>query len=374
MPQYVFNICSILPKLDTESTFYYLVNSSSPFCVDEVSLNDLVESFKRFKNVKVIDIQSSNDAIWEQILAPYYAFRNKVSLLHFPGNRLAFFSATPQVVTLHDAMEYQYINQIHKTPLGSDVKMKFFFWRRRSYVKLIYWFLKVKKSVKIITVSEASKTNLSRELNIERSRIQAILHGIPNGFETLSDKASIENRSGVLMFGGDSYQKNCENAITSWASLDEELRRKHPLTIVGFSGSKKSPVFQTIQQLGIANEVKLRGWVSDDELKTEFNSNRLLLFVSRQEGFGFPLLQAMAQGLPVVSSTAEVFTELSGGTSLHCDCADTCQIADAIKQLLLDNKLWSDLSNQGRSNSQNFTWYKSASLHLELYKELVNAQ
>lgn len=173
------------------------------------------------------------------------------------------------------------------------------------------------------------------------------------------------------MLGGDSYQKNPENAIKAWAQLPAAIKHKHPLNIVGFSGDERSPILTTINALDINKLVQVQGWISQQELAQAFKNSAVLLFASREEGFGFPLVQAMTSGTPAVISEADALIELSGGASLSAPAEKPALITEQLKLLLSDERLWHELRSKGLERAKDFTWQAFTNKTSAIYQKVL---
>jgi glycosyltransferase involved in cell wall biosynthesis len=240
----------------------------------------------------------------------------------------------------------------------------------------------IKQARRVITVSDYSARDIVKTLNISPDKVTAIHHGLDiefthagAGLANGSDYIDgVHSRKNVLMLGGDSYQKNPEGAIAAWAKVPESLRSKNPLKIIGFCGNEQSPLLQAIRAHGLAEEVEVKGWVSQEELITYLRNAALFLYLSRYEGFGFPLLHAMASGTPVVSTNKSSLPEVLGEVGFKVEPDDSSGAAKAIERVLLDSKLWHEQVAAGIERSHMFSWKQSAEKHLSVYEEVLEAE
>jgi glycosyltransferase involved in cell wall biosynthesis len=289
-----------------------------------------------------------------------------------PGNRICFFPGVPIVVTLHDIMEYMYLWQRYKKSILADKNIKMIFYKTRiaAYALVNYRF-GFRKSQKIITVSEYSAEDISSKLKISQNKIIPIYHGLDRDY-IHEDIIPLNKRPYTLMLGGDSYQKNPELAIRAWAKVAPDLRKRYPLKIVGFCGSESSTLLQAIKQNDLENEVEVKGWITQDEMVQNFRFASLFLFPSRYEGFGFPLIQAMASGTPVISTNQSSIPEVLGDAGLVYAPDDADGMAHGIEKILNNNAEWENQSTKGFHRSKLFSWKNSVRKHLELYESVFN--
>ncbi|MCK4820836.1 glycosyltransferase family 4 protein, partial [bacterium] len=208
--------------------------------------------------------------------------------------------------------------------------------------------------------------------NINSNKINVIYHGIDNDFFVQNRRSEkFEDRSYVLMLGGDSYQKNPEGAIAAWAKVPIAIRKRYPLKVVGFCGNERSPLIQAIRKHGLNDEVEIKGWVTQKELIDNFRNAVIFLCLSRYEGFGFPLLQAMATGTPVISTNRASLPEVLEDVGFQFNPDDYQGIANAIAKLLQDRCMWDMQSAAGIKRAEMFTWRRCAQEHIRVYEEVL---
>jgi glycosyltransferase involved in cell wall biosynthesis len=129
-------------------------------------------------------------------------------------------------------------------------------------------------------------------------------------------------------------------------------------------------------ELHLLNDLKsnivLTGYVSDEDLPIIFNMARLFLFPSLREGFGIPLLEAMASGIPVITSNTSSMPEVAGNAALLIDPSKTEEIYNGIEKILSNNRLRYELINKGLARSKSFSWFNAAQNVFDIYKQLYN--
>jgi glycosyltransferase involved in cell wall biosynthesis len=203
-----------------------------------------------------------------------------------------------------------------------------------------------------------------------KKNAEVIWHGADASFlekEPLPER----DRFFTLMLGGESLQKNPTMAIKAWARVDPVLRKKFPLKIVGFSGKQNSPIQTTIRKYKLENEVAVYKWVSDQDILNYFRQARLFLFPSLYEGFGFPLLQAMATGTPVITTNQSSIPEIMGSVGFQIPPSDYRLMSKKIQLLLNDSDVWNYQARISRKRAIIFNWQKSAEAHRKVYKEIL---
>lgn len=373
IPLYVLRLCQNLPELDRDINFIYFINkgfehNDSP----ENYLPRIQEIEEKNPNVKFVNYDDDAEIKWEQIYLPKLVKQYEVDLLHMPGNRICYFPGVPTVVTVHDVMEYKYLLD-QKYPISwhknRSIRMLQYNLRKRMYAILSYkWGLA--RADKIISVSQYSAKDIVKTLGVDADKVSVIHHGVDEGYLG-NVSCPLSQRAFTLMLGGDSFQKNPEGAIASWAKVSPELRNKYPLKVIGFCGTDSSPLKQAIEKYNLENFVEIKGWVTQDEMVDYFKRAALFLFPSRYEGFGFPLIQAMASGTPVISTNKSSIPEVLGDVGLQLDPDDYCGMASAIEKVLSGPEEWQSQSNRGYERSEQFRWEISAQKHLVLYEEFL---
>jgi glycosyltransferase involved in cell wall biosynthesis len=373
IPLYVLKICENLPALNNEYKFIYFINKGFEH-------NDTYENyFSRISNIEnnnsnvtFVNLDDDAEIKWEQVFLRKMIKQYNVNLLHIPANRVCFFPGIPTVTTVHDAMEYLYLLD-EKYPLSREknksVRMFLYHLRKRLYTQYTYRYA-LKHASKIITVSHYSAKQIINYLSVKIEKLTVIHHGVDDDY-LKKDPISFEKRKFTLMLGGDSLQKNPEAALRCWAKVNPALRNRYPLKIVGFCGSDSSPLLRAVKDNGLENSVEIHGWVTQDEIVNYFQSAALFFFPSQYEGFGFPLLQAMASGTPVISTTKASIPEVLGDVGYQFDPRDHEGMADATNKVLSSAQEWQRQSDAGRKRSNRFSWQESARKHLRAYEELL---
>jgi len=174
------------------------------------------------------------------------------------------------------------------------------------------------------------------------------------------------------MLGGDSYQKNPENAIRAWSQLSDHLRERFPLTVAGFTGEEASPLLRAIRECDVEKEVIIKTWVEPEELVQLFQQSALFLFASREEGFGFPLLQALACGTPAVTSTATVLLEIGGNAILSAPAEKPVELSVQMQKVLESEEIWNDLHIKALNVAKTFDWSAALAHVKQVYTEVLN--
>jgi alpha-1,3-rhamnosyl/mannosyltransferase len=164
--------------------------------------------------------------------------------------------------------------------------------------------------------------------------------------------------------------KNIVALVEAFAALPAPLRQGHDLVLAG-DVAKRQDVREAIDRAGIAAQTKLVGVVSDEALIHWYQRARLFVFPSLYEGFGLPVLEAMACGIPVVCSDSSSLPEVAGDAALLTDPRDVTQLSAAIARLLDDPILRCELSERGRARALTFSWDRTAAQTVALYRKVL---
>lgn len=366
MPQYVYMLCQRLPKVMPNVDFYFFINRQFEYN-DEIShYEQRLSRFSNFPNVTLVNIDAETEILWEQWLLPKQLKKYKINLFHMPGNRVCLLSRVKQITTTHDLMEWHSLN-IFRYYKGRTLKENFYFLRQKVYLWAVYR-LGLVFSDHILTISKYSMGDITSTFPTLKGKVSYVYHGIPKGFEPPTNPVL---KKGVLMLGGDSHQKNPENMLKAWAQLPKELQKAHPLTILGFVGGEDSIISKTIRALGIENDIVIKGWVTEDELIQAMKTSKVFIFASREEGFGFPLVQSMASGTPVVTSEADVLIEIGQDAICSAEAEDFLALSSAVGSLLTDEQLYNEKVKKGLTISSKFTWEHTAEHIASTYLTLL---
>jgi glycosyltransferase involved in cell wall biosynthesis len=232
----------------------------------------------------------------------------------------------------------------------------------------------------IITPSEATKADIVRYLQISPHRISVIPWGCEARFQPTADPdhlALVQQRyrlpAQYLLFVGTlEPRKNLTTLLHAYAMLRAEGGVKDlKLVVAGRTGWLYAEIFDTVKTLALEEEVIFTGFVVDEHLPALYRGAQLLVFPSLYEGFGLPILEAMASGVPVITSTTASMPEVAGDAAILVDPYEPRAIAEGIARVLAEDRLREALIQKGLARVQGFTWDSVAHKTLELYAALV---
>jgi len=244
----------------------------------------------------------------------------------------------------------------------------------------------VRRADRIITVSEFSKKEIAEYLGIIPDRIRVIYEGIDPHFASLADAITSPPKEiggesldspFILALGAGDPRKNTLAVIRVYGSRWRDFPNQEKLVIVGLRDWRSSAAYRLVRQLDLSKRVLFAGYVSEELLAWLYASSRCFLYPTLYEGFGFPSLEAMACGVPVITSDCTSVSEIARDAAILVDPSSEEGIGNALVRLLRDEPLRRQLIQQGRARVQKFSWQDTVQKTLGVYAELserTNAQ
>ncbi|NTU99321.1 glycosyltransferase family 4 protein [Candidatus Falkowbacteria bacterium] len=311
----------------------------------------------------------------EQFIIPWLIWKEKIDLMHFPHFNVPVLCPAKFVVTIHDLILINFPTN-RATTLGPVL-----YWIKNKGYRLVIW-LALLRSRKIISVSHFTKKDILEHFDIKQEKIAVTYEGVADFAK--ASATSQENEAALLarfsiakpylLYVGNAYpHKNLEGLLAAFADLIK-LRRDLRLVLVGKSDYFYEKIKERAMELalygkGVNDPVIFAGFVNDRELESLFNNAEAYVFSSFYEGFGLPPLEAMAKGLPVVSSNAASMPEILGDAAAYFDPSDLSKMKQAIAEVLDSEILRKELCNKGFERVKQYSWQECARLTLEIYRK-----
>jgi glycosyltransferase involved in cell wall biosynthesis len=215
----------------------------------------------------------------------------------------------------------------------------------------------------VLAVSELTKRDLIELYGIPEEKIVVTPNGVDPAFTP--DGPQPNGEPYALFVGALQPRKDATTAIEALALVGEQPPR---LILVGPDKGGRADAESTAQRLGLADRVELRGHVPQYELAALYRGAACLVFPSRYEGFGLPVLEAMASGTPVVATTAGALPEIAGGAAILVDQRNPVALAGGIERAIADRER---LRRAGLERARRYSWAETARRTLEVYRELL---
>jgi glycosyltransferase involved in cell wall biosynthesis len=217
----------------------------------------------------------------------------------------------------------------------------------------------------IVTVSAFTARQVEQLLHVERSKIRVIHHGAR---PAPSPSATIPREPIVLSVGAIQRRKNIVRLVDAFEQLDSGWK----LVLAGSFGFDSEVARERIQRSPRKQDIQVLGYVTDSQLEDLYQRASILAFPSLDEGFGMPVLDAMARGVPVLTSNVSAMPEVAGDAALLVDPTDVQSIADGLCRLATNADLRDTLIRAGIARAKNFTWEKSVEATWNVYQELLS--
>lgn len=332
-----------------------------------------IDSIERLGKLKLRSIPSGFlrrivYILWLNIPFQFYLRRNRIDLVHFTNFLIPLLrlSRAKYVVTIHDLTAWRFPETLP-----------------RVYLYYLKWVISysVNKADLILTITNSVKEEIIERFKVSEQKVKTLYVGIDEEFyrltrETLSNRfAQLQKKfsikSDFLLFVGTiGKRKNVLTLIKALSILKEVEDLQ--LVLVGSPGNGYGEIYAYLERNNLKDRVIFTGYVSNDELITLYNSARIFVFPSLYEGFGMPLLEAMACGVPIVASKIPSTEEIAKDIVVYYSPPqDEKALAQAILQLLRDKNRQRVLVAKGLEYVKEFAWRRIAESYLKVYKEAL---
>lgn len=241
------------------------------------------------------------------------------------------------------------------------------------FIHNIFFAKSLKSADSIIAMSEATKQSIIEKFGINENKINVIYEGVSKSFRPYQPEEvkSILNQYGLnkpylLSVGTLEPRKNYPLLLRAFKGLKTDCN----LVIIGKPGWKFEKIFASINDLKLGNRVKILGYVKDEDLPYLYNGAEIFVFPSIYEGFGLPVLEALACGTPVICSNSSSLPEVGGDAVIYFNPNSADELVTKVNQLLTDNELKKLLIQKGLNRVKLFTWDKTAQKTWRVLKNL----
>ncbi|MHB8160070.1 MAG: glycosyltransferase family 4 protein [Thermoleophilia bacterium] len=298
------------------------------------------------------------ETIWLGLLLPLQVRRRHIELLHMPGNTISPFLAKPQVCSIHDA-------HFITNPQGRDL-----LWR--LYARLSFRFA-ARHADRILCDSLAAKDEIVKLLGAGPEKIDVIHPGIPHRKSGADDDEAVTTlKPYILSVGATEPNKNFSTLLRAFSQLAKKNEtRGHRLVLAGPPGHDHSRLKELIRRLNLGDQVVLLGHIPDTRLAALYDHASLFIFPSFCEGFGFPPLEAMLSGVPVVASNAPCLPETLGQAPIYFNPKDASELSEKMRAVLSDPQLRKKLAGAGLARAREFTWENTALQTAAVYRSVL---
>jgi glycosyltransferase involved in cell wall biosynthesis len=314
----------------------------------------------------VLPVSASNRLDWvrgEQLVLPRAAARAGCDLVHSLASTAPSAGPFRRVATIHD-LNYLVVPEAHfgARALGMRVLVP----------------LAARRSDRIVAVSHNTRDDLVQRLGVAPEKVDVVANGLgrppsvtPTAAGELRGRLALGDRPVLLCLSAKRPHKNLTGLLDALALLAPERR---PVTVLpGYRTEHEAELRERAARLGVAEDVRFEGWMPDEDVEGLFALASAFAFPSFYEGFGLPVLEAMARGVPVACADRSSLPEVAGDAALLFDPDDPAAIAAAIARLLEDRPLAARLAEAGRRQAAGFTWERAAAGTLASYERALAA-
>lgn len=350
---YVRGLLEALPRRGPEERFILF----------SASIRDRYPQRRWAANARLVDRRISVRALdlaWNRLGWPGLdrLVGERLDIVHSPHPLIVPARRAKRLVTIHDLF-------FLKNPeMVSGVV-------RRDYVGLVREH--ARRADGVVCVSEYTADEARRLLGIPPEKIAVTPHGIDALFREEPSEAEVDERlarlglprGGILYLGSDEKRKNLVTLVMAYLSLTRRRREVPPLVLVG-PGSQWA---QGGSRIG--PQIRATGYLDQRDVRAVMAGAAMLVLPSLEEGFGLPVVEAMAAGLPVACSVGSALSEVAGDAALLFDPNDVNALTQTIERLLDDDRLAAELRRRGRQRSREFDWDRTADLTLAFYRKVL---
>ncbi|MFD2933744.1 glycosyltransferase family 4 protein [Spirosoma flavum] len=317
-------------------------------------------------NFTLVSVPGVNSIYWEQVALPKALRTYQLDVLHCTSNIAPRLTGVPLIVTLHDVLFLRQTSGINT----ASAYQRFGDQYRTMLVGRL-----INRSSNVLTVSRFAAQQIKEALNIPKAQIDVLYNGVSNRFNdpvTHDRLASVRKAYQLpdryfFFFGSTDPRKNSKNVLQAFIKYG----RTNPgisLIISGELSSLIKPLLTTDEYAFVQERCQFIGTIHNDDLPALYTLAEVFLFPSISEEFGLPILEAMACGTPVITSTLTAMPEIAGDAALLVDPHQPQSIAEAMHQLVDKSLLRQLLIRRGKERVAHFSWKHTAQQLLATYK------
>ncbi len=354
---YIRNLVRALAEIatvDFQARYVLLVRAD-----DREQLADLPANFELA--VESAPVYSAR----ELVTLSWQLWRQRLDLYHATHYVLPAAAPSRVVVTIHDIIHLLY-------PEFLPNRLAFFYARRMIHRSLT-------RGDRIIAVSQNTRADLMQTFGVDGRKIEVIYNGVEDVFRRRLPEEEIERwlrslgltRPYLLFVGNPKPHKNLDTVVQAYAKARQLAPFDAPLICVGNRSGSEFKIRQRAEHLGIGDQVRLLGHVAQEALPAIYQGAALFLYPTLYEGFGLPVVEAMASGIAVITSNTSALKEIAQSYALLVDPLDIPAMAKAIAQCMAEPEHRAALASLGQRRAQDFRWEKTARQTLGVYRAVL---
>ena len=315
--------------------------------------------------------------VWEQTALPAALWTDQADLVHGLVNTLPLVTKSPGVVTVHDL---SFVRLPERFPL-----------HKRLYLSNLCR-ASVNRAKRVIAVSKQTASDVRTEFGVDSRRVEVVYNGVGGQFRPLPaaevdgfrERMRLPARF-LLYVGTLEPRKNLPHLLRSFAAwrAASATGRDVGLVLAGARGWHYQEIFRLVRELGLTSDesgtpseqepvVYFPGFLPEQELCLWYNAASGFVYPSLFEGFGLPVLEAMASGTPVICSDAPSLQEVAGDAALIVPAQDQAALQDAFERLFSEHGVADSLRERGPRQAEKFSWERAAAETIDVYETAVN--
>ena len=344
-----------LQRMDHDNQYYILVSPGEDRCLQETD------------NFHIVEVNTPSYPLWEQVGLPRALKHIHPDLLHCTSNTAPLRCNVPLVLTLHDIIFLEKRDSSNKS-LYQNLG---WYYRRFDVPRIL------PKCTKVITVSDFERQNILEKTGLSADKIVTIHNGYSDYFHQIENCRKAVNRyvpEGKKYFfflGNTDPRKNTKRVLKAFTIYVQ--RTEHPAILL-ITGLKREIVDEYLKEEGIesiAPYIQISGYIDTDDMAAIYNGAEIFLYPSLREGFGIPVLEAMACGTPVITSNISSIPEIAGEGAILVNPYDEEEIAAQLLKIETDADYRQAQIAYGLERVKQFSWEQTARRVLEIYRQVV---
>ena len=359
--RYQHNLIKSLAKIDKKNYYYAFLNRKN-----------ILPELPQQENFHYFRIQIPKRIIWDQFQLSIIVRKYKLDIFHSLLDTLPFFSKGKFVLSLFEIPDYriELESQINAVSL----------YARISYGYNKFLFLPSLRKAKIIIVSSHStKKDLMERYNVDGEKMRVLYPAADECFCAANDERDVLNtrkkynaEAGYLLhISSFDPRDNTPTVISAFKKTLSELKFPKKLIIGGNVDPEKKGLEKLITELNLKNNIIFTGHLSEEELVALYQAADVYIDPSLYEGFGFQVVEAMACGVPVITSKVTSLPEIMGDAGILVNPNDIDSLSSALIRVLVDSELRNAMRQKSLERAKFFSWEKTAQETLAIYDELL---
>ena len=360
--QYIINVLPRLSQLDADVESVIFIPRSATQLLEARTGSVEIVALPDWLAYPLVNV------LWHLLLFPILLRRHSCDCAYLPaGNRrLGWWYGMPSVSTIHD------LSQFHVAAKYDKLRM--------FYIKRIMP-LMMRRLTRVVAVSESTRQDLINFAGLDGGDIKVAYNGADLSRFHVTDRQQCQQRARQFLGSNSPYilytarlehpGKNHVRLLHAVALLKQRRALEHKLVLAGSSWNGAEIIEQTIEQLGLREDVILTGFIPNELLPDLYVAADVFVFPSLFEGFGIPLLEAMMAGTPVCAANVASIPEVTGNAALLFDPCDPAAMADQIERILSEPETAQELVQRGHQQARRFSWDDAARGALQQCREAI---